>query len=336
MKILICGGLSQDSQVILELLSKENIKIDVIVRRSSGNISQNLTDLISQKKINLIYLDLTNTFELAKVVNDGSYSHIFNFASNSYVQNSNLDIHGCIKENHTITYNILNAILNANTNPWLMQPLSSEIFGNPDVYPQDEDTLIRPINAYGISKVNDMFLCDLYEDIFDLKIFRPILYNHESIYRGRQFFTKKIFNFVAQLKSSDQTNMEPLKFYNAKSKRDWGYAYEFCSIFYDAAQRGITGKFILGTGKSISVENFIEEVLNCYDIQFKKKTNSDGFLEFYDDHQNLIAGEVSRDLNDQKRNLVANSNLIKDALNIKVLLSGAEVIKKLYKDYEKA
>ena len=54
------------------------------------------------------------------------------------------------------------------------------------------------------------------------------------------------------------------------------------------------------------------------------------------DHQNLIAEEVSRDLNDQKRNLVANSNLIKDVLNIKVLSSGVEVIKKLYKDYEKA
>ncbi len=334
MKILICGGLSQDAQVILGILAKENVEIDVIVRRSSGNISKTLTEFVKQKKIKLIYLDLTNTFELAKVVDDGSYSHIFNFASNSFVQNSNLDIHGCIKENHAIAYNILNAIKNAKTNPWLMHPLSSEIFGNPDEIPQNENTIIRPNNAYGISKVNDMFLCDLYQDIFDLKIFRPILYNHESIYRGRQFFTKKIFNFVSQLKLSGQANIEPLKFYNAKSKRDWGYAFEFCSIFFDAAKKGITGKFVLGTGELISVENFIEEVLNCYKIKFKKNTNPKGLIEFFDNKENLIAVEVSRDLNDEKRNLVANNNLIKDRLDIKALSSGVEVIKKLYKDYK--
>lgn len=335
MKILICGGFSQDSQVLLNILKDVNYDIDLIARRSSGNIPKSISKLVIEKKINLIYQDLINTYELAKIVEDGSYTHIFNFASNSFVQNSNSDIHNCIKENNAITYNILNAIKNASSSPWLMHPLSSEIFGNPTEIPQNENTVINPINAYGISKVSDMFLCDLYEKNFDLKIFRPILYNHESIYRGRQFFSKKVFNFAIKLQQSNFDIKNPLEFYNATSKRDWGYAEEYCSIFFEAAKKNITGKYILGTGKSISVEDFIDTVFNCFEIKFKKVINSNGLLEFYDKNNKIIAVELSRDPIDEGRRLVADNRLIKETFNIKEFSMGIEAIKKLHNDYLK-
>ena len=335
MKILICGGFSQDSQVLLNILNNENYDIDLIAKRSSNNIPKSISNLINKKKINLIYLDLIDTFELAKIVENGLYTHIFNFASNSFVQNSNSDIHNCIQENNTITYNILNAIKNASNNPWLMHPLSSEIFGNPSEVPQNENTVVNPINAYGISKVSDMFLCDLYEKNFGLKIFRPILYNHESIFRARQFFSTKIFKFAIQLKQSNFDVKNPMEFYNATSRRDWGYAEEYCSIFFEAAKKNTTGKYVLGTGKSISVEDFIDTVLNCFEIKFKKNINSNGLLEFYNQDNKIIAVEISRDPIDEERKLVADNRLIKDTFNIKEFSMGIEVINKLHNDYQK-
>ena len=277
---------------------------------------------------------LNQKFELNKKLKEELYTHVFNFASNSFVQSSNLDIFNCINENFSITYSVLDAIKNANRDIWFMQPLSSEVFGSPDIFPQNEITKINPINAYGISKVTDLFLCDLYEKNFGLKIFRPILYNHESIYRGRQFFSKKIFNFANKILNNINEEADILEFYNAKSTRDWGYAKDFCSIFLDAAKKNIFGKFVLGTGNVMSVEQFIENVFTVYSIEFKKVSNDEGLIEFYNNKDKLIAKEISRDLVDEKRNLIADNSALKTKLNFNELISGKELIQNLHNDYQ--
>jgi GDP-D-mannose dehydratase len=147
------------------------------------------------------------------------------------------------------------------------------------------------------------------------------------------FFSKKIFNFAIKVKESNYDQKSPLKFYNATSQRDWGYAEEYCSIFFEAANKDITGKFILGTGNIISVEDFIVTVFNLFQIKFKKGINSNGLLEFYDQDDKIIAVEVSRDPIDEGRKLAADNRLIKEAFNIKEFSKGIEVIKKLYDDH---
>ncbi len=79
-----------------------------------------------------------------------------------------------------------------------VQASSAEIFGQPEVTPQDETTPIRPVNPYGAAKAYAHLSADVYRRR-DLHAVSAILYNHESPRRPTTFVTRKITSTVAAI-----------------------------------------------------------------------------------------------------------------------------------------
>jgi GDPmannose 4,6-dehydratase len=82
-----------------------------------------------------------------------------------------------------------------------------------------------------------------------------ILFNHESERRGYEFVTRKITRGVARIKLGLDKFIE---LGNLDSKRDWGYAGDYVEGMYLMLQAQTPDDFVLATGETHSIEEFIE------------------------------------------------------------------------------
>ena len=145
---------------------------------------------------------------------------------------------------------------------------SSEMFGKVRKIPQNELTPFHPRSTYGISKVAGFDLTRHYREAFNLFCCSGILFNHESPRRGFEFVTRKISLAVARIKNNLQKN---LKLGNIKAKRDWGHAKDYVKAMWLMLQRDEPDDYVVCTGKSFTIEDFLDEAFSYAGIEDWKK-----------------------------------------------------------------
>ncbi len=94
-----------------------------------------------------------------------------------------------------------------------------------------------------------------------------ILFNHESPRRGENFVTRKITLSLAKILAGKQ---DALHLGNFEAKRDWGYAPEFVEGMWMMLQQQEPDDYVLATGKTASVREFLEMCLTIANIPFER------------------------------------------------------------------
>jgi GDPmannose 4,6-dehydratase len=143
-----------------------------------------------------------------------------------------------------------------------VQASSAEIFGLPDRSPQDEDTPVRPVNPYGAAKAFAHLMVDVYRHR-GLPAVSLVLYNHESPRRPEQFVTRKITAGVAAISAGTASR---LTLGNLAAVRDWGWAPDFVDAMVRAARADVARDYVVATGESHSVEEFVAAAFRCVGI----------------------------------------------------------------------
>jgi GDPmannose 4,6-dehydratase len=143
-----------------------------------------------------------------------------------------------------------------------VQASSAEIFGLPDRSPQDEDTPVRPVNPYGAAKAFAHLMVEVYRHR-GLHAVSLVLYNHESPRRPEQFVTRKITAGAAAI-STGRANS--LSLGNLAAARDWGWAPDYVDAMLRAARAEIPRDYVVATGVSHSVEEFVATAFRCVGI----------------------------------------------------------------------
>ena len=136
----------------------------------------------------------------------------------------------------------------------VVQASSAEIFGNPDVSPQDESTPIAPITPYGAAKAYAHHMVRVYRGR-GLHAVSAVLYNHESPRRPTTFVTRKITQGAARIARGEQTE---LRMGNLDARRDWGWAPDYVDAMIRAARHDQPYDYVVATGRSHSVRDFVE------------------------------------------------------------------------------
>ena len=134
------------------------------------------------------------------------------------------------------------------------QASSSEMYGKVRETPQNEDTPFYPVSPYGISKVYSYWMTKVYREAYDIFACNGILFNHESPRRGRNFVTRKVTRAVARIALKKQ---DVLYLGNLNAKRDWGHAKDFVNAMWLIMQQDKPGDYIVASGKSYSVREFV-------------------------------------------------------------------------------
>ena len=155
----------------------------------------------------------------------------------------------------------------------IYQAGSSEMFGTPFESPQNELTPFHPISPYGASKAFAHNIAVQYREIYGLKVSNGILYNHEGPHRTSDFVSRKITSSVAQIKIG---KISKFKLGNLEGRRDWGYAGDYVKAMHLMLQSESADDFIISTGRSHSVRDFLELALEKADLE----PNIEKYVEF--------------------------------------------------------
>lgn len=133
-----------------------------------------------------------------------------------------------------------------------VQASSAEIFGHAAQSPQNEETLIRPINPYGAAKAYAHHMVGIYRKR-GLAASSAVLYNHESPRRPTKFVTRKITSGVAAIAAGSG---ERLGLGNLEARRDWGWAPDFVDALIKMSASE-PDDFVIATGISHTVRDFV-------------------------------------------------------------------------------
>jgi GDPmannose 4,6-dehydratase len=290
-------GLGQNSIILSKILTKKNIEHYIVARRSSGVIAKLTASGIETKKV--IFLSEIVETKVLDIYSSYQFTHIFNFAADSFVQDSALNFSYFIQNNSFLLFELLN-VCKKIPDLWLFHPLSSEILHSDPRQHQRLSLQLQPRNAYGLSKTLEYHTCRMLHQQNAMNINYCVMFNHESQFRSQQFFSKKVTNFLTNL---NPDKIKKLEIYNCTSMRDWGSAYEYMNLIYDSANLKRCGETMLGTSHLMTVEQFVDLCLIELNLDYEK-TVLDGLLTWRG--QQFIISEKSRNTEDAQRILKAD------------------------------
>ncbi|TAJ49314.1 MAG: GDP-mannose 4,6-dehydratase [Herbiconiux sp.] len=134
------------------------------------------------------------------------------------------------------------------------QASSAELFGQATVSPQNESTPINPSSPYGAAKAYAHHMVGVYRQR-GLFATSCILYNHESPRRPEAFVTRKITASAARIAAGLQQSLE---LGNLTARRDWGWAPDFAEALRLAATAPTASDYVIATGETHSIADFVE------------------------------------------------------------------------------
>jgi len=270
-KALITGITGQDGSYLAELLLEKGYEVHGMIRRSSsfntGRIDHLFNDpKIYNKSLFLHYGDLTDSSNLNRLLEKIHPDEIYNLGAQSHVKVS-FEIPEYTAEVDAIgTLRFLDAIKETGLNTKFYQASTSELYGKVLESPQNEETPFYPRSPYGVAKLYGFWIIKNYREAYDLFACNGILFNHESPRRGGTFVTRKITQAAARIKYGSQ---DKLTLGNLDAKRDWGYAPEYCDGMWRILQQSNPDDFVLATGETHSVREFVDLVFNNLDMELE-------------------------------------------------------------------
>ena len=267
---LITGITGQDGSYLAELLLAKGYEVHGIIRRSSSFNTARIEQIycdphIKGCNLHLHYGDLTDSSNLNRILEKVKPDEIYNLGAQSHVKVS-FELPEYTAETDALgTLRLLDAVRDAGLKVKFYQASSSEMYGSTPP-PQNETTPFHPRSPYACAKVFAHHIAVNYREAYGLFVCNGILFNHESPRRGGTFVTKKITDALARIKAGKQ---EKLFLGNLEAKRDWGYAPDYAEAMWLMLQQDKPEDFVIATGESHSVREFVEEAAKNFGFEIK-------------------------------------------------------------------
>jgi GDPmannose 4,6-dehydratase len=254
-KALIFGLTGQDGTFLADFLIKKGYLVSGTYRRTSHKCFERLDLFDILNDVELINADLTDQISINNAIKETQPDEIYNLAAQSFVATSfkqpllTSDVTG------VGALRIFEAVREFSPSSKVYQASSSEMFGNSNEI-KNENSRLFPASPYGVAKVYAHKSGQLYREAYDLFISCGILFNHESSIRGLEFVTRKITSAIGKIKAKKQ---EKIHLGNIHAKRDWGFAGDYVEAMWLMLQNKTPSDYVISTGKSYSVEEFLEK-----------------------------------------------------------------------------
>ncbi len=282
---LITGLSGQDGSYLAEFLLDRDYDVHGLVPYGRRELCDS--------RCQLHYGDLTDASRLAAVCNEVAPDEVYNLGAQSHVRVSfDLPVHTA-DVTGLGTLRVLEAIRQhqAATGRQLRfyQASSSEMFGNANS-PQNETTRFHPRSPYACAKVFAYWQTVNYREAYGLFAANGILFNHESPRRGEHFVTRKITRAAARIKLGLQ---DRLALGNIDAQRDWGFAGDYVEAMWLMLQHESPDDFVIATGKTHSVRNFLEEAFGHLGLDYNDYVDIDQQL-FRPTEVDALSGDASK------------------------------------------
>ncbi len=272
-RALIFGVAGQDGSYLAELIVSEGWEVYGAVRTMEESSLERLSAV--REKIRLDAVDLRDQSSVDRILAWAQPDEIYNLAGQSFmpatwekpVETSDIAALGAAR--------ILDAMRRLRPKARFCQATSSEMFGRPQLSPQDERTPLAPLTPYGCSKVFAHHLAAAYREKYGIFAVSAICFNHESPRRRPEFVTRKITRAAARIKLGLD---KELRIGRLDSRRDWSFAGDTVEAMRLSLRRDDPADYVVASGLSHTVKDFIRTAFAIVELDWKRYVIEDPSL----------------------------------------------------------
>ncbi len=270
MRALICGISGQDGAYLAELLLARGYTVIGTSRDAQTTNFSGLARLGIGGQVQLESMATHDFRSVLHLLRKAEPDEIYNLSGQSSVGLSFGQPVETLDSIITGTINLLESIRFLGKRTRFYSAGSGECFGDTDADGAVEDAPFRPRSPYAVAKATTFWLVANYREAYGLHASTGILFNHESPLRPQRFVTRKIVATACRIaRGSD----EKLTLGNLGIHRDWGWAPEYVEAMWRMLQRETADDFIIATGVSNSLEDFVKEAFSQVNLDWRDHTS---------------------------------------------------------------
>jgi GDPmannose 4,6-dehydratase len=274
MNALIFGITGQDGSLLAKFLLKKGYKVVGTSRNPNISNCNNLVELEIYDKVIIEKIDVSNYNEVLQIIKKYNPNELYNLSGQSSVGKSyNLPVETFESIVHPCK-NVLEAIRILGIDLKYFNASSSDCFGD-SKNRHTENSEIKPVSPYGMSKSTTNLIVKSYRESYGIFACSGILSNHEYYFRNSFFITKKIVDSAVKIYKNELTTFN---IGNIEIIRDWGWAEEYVEAMYLSLQHKKADDYIISTGKSISLIEFLEYTFKKLNLDYRNHIIIDNSL----------------------------------------------------------
>lgn len=247
-KVAVTGGLGFIGSHLVEELCQEN-EVVIVDNESTGSI-QNIKHLefenISVDLGDITEIDLVNSFE--------GCDYVFHHAAMASVPASVADPLNCNRMNVTGTLQVLMAARDSGVKKVVFAS-SAAVYGDSTDFPLSENTPLKFISPYALSKATGEMYCQLFADIYDLP---TVSLRYFNVFGARQDPNSQYASVIPNFITSMLDDKPPVIYGDGEQSRDFIYVKHIVDANLKACQSRETGAFNIATGKSTTVNQLVD------------------------------------------------------------------------------
>jgi len=213
-------------------------------------------------RVQLVAAELSNLEQTISAMASAQPDVIFHLAGQSNVPRSFADPAYTLQTNILAQLHLFQAVLRLKQQPLILIACSNEIYGRvlPEELPLGEDTPLRPVNPYAVSKAAQDLLAYQYQRSHNIGAIRIRAFNHIG---PRQEETFVASAFAAQIARIEAGLQEPLlRVGDLAAERDFTDVRDMARAYALAAQHGQPGQaYNVGSGQARSIRWLLDTLL---------------------------------------------------------------------------
>jgi len=197
---------------------------------------------------------------------------IFHLAGQSNVPHAFADPHTTVQVNIGAQINLFLSVLQLRIDPLIIVASSNEIYGlvRPEDLPINEQTPLRPVNPYAVSKAAQDLFAYQYHISHRLRTIRLRPFNHIGPRQTEAFVVPAFAAQIARIEAGLQPPV--LRVGNLAAERDFSDVRDIVRAYELAALHGEVGAaYNVGSGQAVGVQRILDILLtfSTHDIQIE-------------------------------------------------------------------
>ena len=234
----------------------------------------NIADLCGQ--LELYPAELSRVDVVNFILEQARPDAIFHLAAQPLVSTSRRDPWGTLETNIRMQLSILEGVARVVPDCRVLVVGSSEEYGmvSPDDLPVDEDTPLRPLNPYALSKVAQDLMGLQYHLVQNLHAVRVRPFNHIG---PRQRLGFVAADFASQIAAAELGQQEPIMAVgNLEARRDFSDVRDVVQAYAALVRHGVPGQvYNVGAGESHSIQEILDTLLSMSRVPIEVRQDPD-------------------------------------------------------------
>jgi GDP-4-dehydro-6-deoxy-D-mannose reductase len=237
------------------LLASGGWELCGLARHAAGGLAR-LSD------IQIVVADLSELDQAIAALDQAQPDVIFHLAAQSNVPRSFENPAATLTTNVIAQLHLFQALIRLRLDPLLLIVGSNEMYGHvePGELPLTEDTPLRPVNPYAVSKATQDLLGYQYYASHQLRTIRLRPFNHIGPRQSEQFVVSAFAAQIARIEAGQQAPV--IRVGNLAAERDFTDVRDMVRAYALAAQHGqVPLAYNIGSGRSVSIRWLLDTLL---------------------------------------------------------------------------